>query len=248
MVMKQQRATSSLCSGIRNLALLVLVASCGVEPTGWEGTIRVDGQVSNPQGVALSNIVVTEIAHGQQVASSSEGKFTLFTDSVLGSVQLGVRDGGSRPENQVQFSVPTDRGTATIALKLSASADPEVSLTDFTEEEGQSTPEPDETPQVSPTVEPGQPTPRPGPTKVPSSGPFSSNGDTTSFGIPAGLKGNIGRGAAENRSRCLKCHGERGGGYRYGQLKKSVEGPLMRLKLSQQTLADLTAYLNRGSR
>ncbi|RMG39304.1 MAG: hypothetical protein D6719_13650 [Candidatus Dadabacteria bacterium] len=81
-----------------------------------------------------------------------------------------------------------------------------------------------------------------------SGGTCSSNGNTNAFGIPSGVTGNTGRGRQAYSSTCSACHSgiEKGKGYPYSNLKRAVEGPPMFLSLSRQTLADLTAFLNRS--
>lgn len=77
---------------------------------------------------------------------------------------------------------------------------------------------------------------------------FTAEGDTTAFGIPSPLTGNLTRGAAYFAASCSSCHGDRGANFSFTQAKAAVTGPLMNItNLSDATLADLTAYFNRAS-
>lgn len=107
------------------------------------------------------------------------------------------------------------------------------------------TPEPMPTTPTNPTA-----TPTPLPT-IPSSGCsnqyFDQNGNTSQFGIPAPLVGNINAGISYYNLACTSCHGEKGTNFTYAQLKTAVNGPLMNINLPDQTFANLTAFLNRSS-
>lgn len=109
------------------------------------------------------------------------------------------------------------------------------------------------TPTLSPTptLAPGQtpqPTPTPTRTATPS-GPFDANGNTSSFGIPAGYSGNIGVGDGLWNLNCKDCHTIERRNSSYQQLLGAVNNVSQmrgfRSILSTQDLADLTAYLNR---
>lgn len=83
------------------------------------------------------------------------------------------------------------------------------------------------------------------PTEIPS-GNFNESGDTTAFGIPRGLVGNIARGRRALAHECARCHTERGGGYDFPKLSAALRAPPMNLRLEREVIADLVAYLNRG--
>ena len=90
-----------------------------------------------------------------------------------------------------------------------------------------------------------KPTPSPTPT-----GNFDSNGNTTAFGIPSGLTGNIDAGRSVWNGQCQSCHAREKTGRNYNQIKASFRSiPQMQgLSTSNQQIANVTAYLNRGSR
>ncbi|MBX7138465.1 MAG: hypothetical protein K1X83_10825 [Oligoflexia bacterium] len=109
----------------------------------------------------------------------------------------------------------------------------------------------------SPTPTPGpggNPTPAPTATPIPiptacPGGNFDSQGNTSQFSIPVGLSGNINLGASQYTQTCSGCHGmtDRGALLNFTQLKTAVTGaPMFLTALTNQQLANLTAYLNRA--
>ncbi len=91
---------------------------------------------------------------------------------------------------------------------------------------------------------------RPTPSPTPKQGNFDSNGNTTAFGIPSGLTGNINAGRSVWGSQCAACHAREKSGRSYGQIKSSFRSiPQMQaLGTNNQEIANVTAYLNRGDR
>lgn len=105
---------------------------------------------------------------------------------------------------------------------------------------------PPPTPKPIGAVTPGQ-TPKPtvAPVVPPPTGNFDASGNTTKFGIPAGMTGNVSAGAAVQSSSCGGCHGEKQS-RSFGQIKGSLSiGAMSFIKLSDPQIANLTAYLNR---
>lgn len=117
-------------------------------------------------------------------------------------------------------------------------------------------------PSSTPTPEPtATSTPTPSPTATPCPGGGSQNfdvdGNTTAFGIPTPIVGNIAAGNTQYHSTCTACHlpasGERGGGYDFSQLKSafqnnpfmngSLSGPVV---LNDQQIAHVIAYVRRN--
>ncbi len=91
--------------------------------------------------------------------------------------------------------------------------------------------------------------PTPTPTASPAPGNFDSNGNTTKFGIPAGVTGNITRGGPVWSGSCSRCHGSQKTNRTYQQINGAFSFPEMSsLHLSVQQVADLTAYLNRANK
>ncbi len=93
------------------------------------------------------------------------------------------------------------------------------------------------------------PEPSPSSSPTPSSGNCDSSGNTTAFGIPAGLTGNTNTGGTTFHSVCSGCHiVDKGVNFTFTALKQAVMGsPMFIPSLSDQQFADLTAYLNRAN-
>jgi mono/diheme cytochrome c family protein len=107
---------------------------------------------------------------------------------------------------------------------------------------GTGNPAPSSTPSVSPT-------PQNSPSPSPTPGRCTSMGDTTDFGIPAGMIGNISAGQTAYSANCASCHADfkKGEGWIFEQLKSVTRAPPMSLTgLTDQTLAHLVAFLNRA--
>lgn len=88
------------------------------------------------------------------------------------------------------------------------------------------------------------------PTPTPKPGNFDENGNTTAFGIPAGITGNINAGRSIWNSMCQACHASEKTARSYNQIKSSFRSiPQMQsLSISNQQIAHVTAYLNRAKR
>lgn len=96
------------------------------------------------------------------------------------------------------------------------------------------------------TTPPATPTPEP----TPRSGNFDSAGNVTSqgkteFRIPSNLSANIGRGRDRWFATCRECHSVEKTGRDFGTLKNVLPRSPMYINLSDNSIADLTAYLNR---
>lgn len=95
-------------------------------------------------------------------------------------------------------------------------------------------------------------TPRPTSTPPPSGGNFDANGNVTSqgkaaFGIPSNLSANRSQGQTLHAQWCAGCHGEKTN-RSFSSLRTSIAEPTMGFtpaQISDQTLAHITAYLNR---
>ena len=75
--------------------------------------------------------------------------------------------------------------------------------------------------------------------------PFDANGNTSSFGIPSGLIGNISSGKTFFATHCFACHGgDKGTNYTYPLLVAAVTGPKMGFSFPNADFANLVAYLN----
>lgn len=77
---------------------------------------------------------------------------------------------------------------------------------------------------------------------------FDANGTTGSFGIPEGIRGSINAGERISSILCVSCEMPALPPMSYSQVKAMMKRePMKNLKLNEQQLADLTAWLNRDS-
>jgi len=77
---------------------------------------------------------------------------------------------------------------------------------------------------------------------------FDVVGDTTKFGIPAGLIGNISLGQTQYQSTCVRCHAgvDKGANLAFSKLKLALYGaPMYLTSLTDSQISNLVAYLNR---
>lgn len=78
---------------------------------------------------------------------------------------------------------------------------------------------------------------------------FDGEGNTTSFGIPASIIGNIARGQQAYAESCGACHAgvDKGAQLRFAPLKTRIaQAPMMITSLGDARLADIVAYLHRA--
>ncbi len=77
---------------------------------------------------------------------------------------------------------------------------------------------------------------------------FDTKGSTGAFGIPAGMSGTISAGQQVFDASCAGCHGGGLPVLSYAELQtKMAIPPMTGITLTQQELADLTAWLNRNA-
>ncbi|MCB0332587.1 MAG: cytochrome c, partial [Bdellovibrionales bacterium] len=94
------------------------------------------------------------------------------------------------------------------------------------------------------------PTPSPSPTPTPGPGTgnscYDQDGNTTDFGIPAGVTGNAFIGLAYYDATCSGCHPgiKKGENLTFDEIGAALALPVMQLHPSTQAKADLAAYLN----
>lgn len=114
--------------------------------------------------------------------------------------------------------------------------------------------------EPTPTPVPPTLTPTPSPTPTACAGGslnFDAQGNTTAFGIPTPLVGNISLGSTQYTATCTTCHlpanGERAGGYSFSQLKTAFSSnPFMNgtysgpVVLNDQQIANVIAYVRRA--
>lgn len=224
---------------------------------------------------AMPSANVFSVELGNEVTTDGKGAAVIeVSDTVIYSLiieyngeSLGVRVAGAYQESQSLFirvngdyaellakdpRLGGERDDAPNVAPVSEVASPTQEAISTPRSTPKPTSVPTSTPTSSPSVTPTPnrtPKPTPTPSPVPTSRPtgsFDAGGNTSSFGIPQGLTGNISQGRAILQSRCETCHTERGTNYTFSRIKTTIEGPSMNLFLSNADLADLTAYLNRN--
>lgn len=239
--------------------LIALLSACGSSGSGGDGSLRFDGTVVDERGQPLPDVQAFIFETNESSISDDQGTFSLESFKHLGAVNFFFKRGDFSNKVGVA-SIPGDAAVVTANFMLS-SATNEATLLDVAFDSDPNAPvgtPPTVTPLPSPGKPGGEPTARPGrtptptprrsPTPVP--GNFDSNGNTSAFGIPSGVRGNISAGAGSWGSLCRSCHATEKTNRSYGQIRNSFRTvPSMRgLSVSVQQTANLTAYLNRGRR
>ena len=226
--------------------LLLILVACGTEGSGNINLRRLFGVVVSTEGTPLTNYKVMELSTGEVSITDTNGIFVLTEALVTSQIDFLIIS----EEFQVGVSIedpPSDIDTSAIEIEVDEAEQiatvtkiGDISLIededtgssdDFSEGEGNEEDSEEESEEDTERI-----------------GPFDSNGNTNSFGIPSGLTGNISQGRRVWNRDCASHHSERGTGYSFRRLKQAVEGPLMRLSVPNRDLANLTAYLNRRSR
>ena len=100
---------------------------------------------------------------------------------------------------------------------------------------------------TNPPADPNPPAPPTDPTP-PADPTVPSTDILTGFGIPAGMSGSISAGQQIYSNNCAACHSNKDGSS-FGTVQSAIAnvGSMRGIKLTQQELADLTAYLNRNA-
>ena len=204
------------------------------------------GSVVDKSGNPIPDVGVFIFETYENSITDENGEFTLESYKHLPSAGMFFkRDNFS---NKVELGKIPDDAVAVVAGFMidTATNQAEIIGVDFPTT-FEPTPTPEETPPTTGTPGPGgTPTPRGTPTPKP--GNFDANGNTTAFGIPNGMTGNIGRGSSVWGGQCSSCHGVEKKNRSYGQIKNSfnVVPTMKALPTTKQQMADVTAYLNRG--
>jgi len=224
--------------------LFVTLNACGIESIPARRTVTLRGTISDESSRPVSGITIVEESTGLETMSASDGTFQLRTMSTatepllhlsFGSYETRILVPQRLAAGTIEFSIASDRTLSNVMVTVTSVID-------------DTTPLPTDTPSTdpAPTPPPLAGTPLPGGTPTPSS-PFDQNGTTTQFGIPTGLTGSTREGRQELTARCSDCHGELGRGWNFPRLKRRIAEAPMFLTIPDRALADITAYLNRGS-
>lgn len=207
----------------------------GFPLTALEGTL-VD---KSNRPVADAEVYLYET--NESSITDDEGRFSLQSFKHLGSASVYFRTDKYTNRSMIE-NIPDNTMVVRFAAVLDKT-DNSFVVSELTFDTDAS-PEP-----VDPTPLPGnQATPTPGRTPTPKPGNFDANGNTSAFGIPSGLKGNINAGSNVWSAECASCHAAEKPNRVYGQIKASIRviPEMQALRLTNQQLANVTAYLNRG--
>jgi hypothetical protein len=204
-------------------------------------------------GSPIAGMLVTVVATGESDSTTSDGTFDISSSTFEPVVELRFAKGafnesitiGEIPDNTEDVVVTLAFDEVNQALSVvSITLIPAGNLT---------TTSTTTTTTTIPGTPPGSPTPRPTATPRPTEkprGPFDADGNTSEFGIPNGLKGNISAGRRVWSRVCTDCHLSEKTGKSYGDIQRARRTvPDMRgLQVSNQQVADVVAYLNRNRR
>lgn len=228
--------------------LAAILSGCGVESMpvreadqNGDAEQVYNGQILSSEGSPQSGIRITCLQTGDSALSDQDGIFELLTSALSGQVDFLLERSDLNLIVSTE-SFPEDDGQISIRIELNASLS-QGQLTISVESVDDGTQNPD-----NPT-DPAQPDDESDPNQ--SAGPFDVNGNTTSFGIPSGLRGNIDRGKRVWDRNCSGCHGSRvrEPGDSYADVRRKQGLPQhVDNSLSRQDMADLTAMLNKNSR
>ena len=233
-------------------AVLCLLTGCGgggsgggaapdlPEPTLFEGSIV------NRSGEPLSDVEVYIYETYEGSITDERGEFSIQSTSHLGSAHLFFKQ--TTYTNKVNLgSIPDTAASVVAGIMIDPVAgSAELIGVSF---DGSAPPGVDPDPETpsAPTPAPGS-TPHPTPTATPKPEIFDPKGNTSSFGIPGGMKGNISAGAQVWKIDCASCHAVEKTGRTFGQIKGAyrIVPSMQPLSITPQRIADVTAYLNRN--
>jgi hypothetical protein len=206
---------------------------CGTSSLPDRSTVAVFGILTSDDLQPLLATII-DAKSGSETETLEDGTFNFLADASKNTLQLIVildnKQQGSLTISQI---APNQEYRTALRFNLRTNM--------ITTDEAIDSPIDSEVPGTKPegpTVDPTPPT---------SDSDFDANGNTTSFAIPPGLKGNIGEGRQQWRNRCQECHPvtQNGRGYSFRRIQREIKNPPMNLSLPDRVLADITAYLNR---
>lgn len=230
--------------------LLLLVAGCGSSGSGTASlgsstpAMTYEGRVVDGSGSPVADAAVTLYETAEGSVTGDNGRFLIESGRAADSATFFFELTGFSNLVEVAAIPPTsdlvsieftyDRSAGSVQVKQIAFA---------TRPDNYSPPSDD-------PIEEDTPVPNvPGVNPTPKPALFDADGNTTAFGIPAGLTGNISRGKSVWNGACRSCHGAEKTNRSYGTIKNSFKLPVMAsVHISKQQTADVTAYLNRGKK
>jgi hypothetical protein len=213
-----------------------LAASCG--PSMDRGdrmiSIRLTGTLSDQEGQPVAETAVTLFDTGEFGVTADDGSFDFESWRVGDELEIYL-DGSRFSDTVALGAIP--EGTRFIVLHFRINRTTfkvDSAVAEFSVE--------DPAPPPQPT------TAVPGATPPPSL--FDEKGNTSSFGIPSGVTGNINRGSSVWDSTCQSCHAREKTGRNFQAVRRALTTvPQMRsLRITPQQVADVVAYLHRSRR
>lgn len=246
---RMQHFQNNFVSGLfAALILALFISGCGVGQESPRRTAAVEGKLVLTKDGVLINVpphsyFVRDKVGEIVVEIDTEGSF-FFAVVPHGGSDLQFIDGDKR----LAIPLPPLENDETVRLGLRYEIDGSVLTSEAIGVDSGSEVTPTPASSGGGTGVPATRTPgiaRPTPA---GSSPFDSQGNTSGFGIPGGLSGNISVGRRLYQQQCTSCHGEVGGGWRFGRLKTRIGQSPMFLSIPDRDLANITAYLNRGAR
>lgn len=230
------------------LFLFFVFWGCGVGPDSPRRTVAVEGKlILTKEGVQIAipdrGYSVRDNVGDIGVDIDTDGSFFFAVVPQNGS-DLQFVDG----DRDLPILLPSLDDGETVSLELRYDVVDSTLITEAIKVDSGSEPNPLPTPsgggqEIPVTRTPGIAKPTPV-----SNSPFDAQGTTSAFGIPTGLFGNISVGRRLYQQQCTSCHGEYGGGWRFGRLKTRIGQAPMFLSIPDRDLANITAYLNIGAR
>jgi hypothetical protein len=208
------------------IIILTVICSCGASPDPILQNTTVKIKLKELIGAKLGELSIIETLTGDENPVLQESvEFNSVSEE--SEIRLILKSNNEQNNKDLQLTLINENEQQLIEIELKV---------DFIKETVSYS---SVGAKLPPTLEPNlTPTSRPDET-------FDSSGNTTAFGIPNGLIGNIQRGRNKNQTDCAICHGERGKGLNFSQLKRRIGEPPMNLRIPDKDLADILAFLNR---
>ena len=222
---------------LRLIALLILTG-CGASDS-YQDSRNYQGIVSSEVGLPLENVNISLYETAETGTTDESGRFEIESYRSFPSISIYLES--QKFSNTIKIEqIPENTSLISLVLEYNSTKN-QLSIKDILF--NSVLPTPTESPQATPSVNPSAT-----PTKPDSL--FDQNGSTTGFSIPKGLKGTISRGRSVWSNTCSSCHSQEKTGKTYATIKSAFRRiPDMRnTSVSNQEIADVTAYLNRNRR
>jgi len=207
--------------------------------------VRFRGQIETTNSSATKIFLITVVSTGESDQADIDGNFLITSSTFDSTVELEFRTGEVGQKISLT-NIPDDSEEIVLGVAFDETSNTFILREIFSTPGGQPVPQATPTPEPTATADVPSGTPTKSPEKP--TGNFDSNGNTTAFGIPKGLKGNISAGRSVWRQVCSACHATEKTGKSYSSVKSAQRTvPDMRsLRVSNQDIANAVAYLNRS--